>query len=213
MAQTNPSQRDAALKPWLQVARADTKGKIIDFTDPDPEPVLFDPKTDEHAPKFAINYCAYAAEGSDFKASVQHRHWIDIDTLDLLAWDLLTTRKGEKGEKGYTPILDEFKGGSAAAAKITELGANGIVSRRFTVTYNDGLNIGPVYQFSFIVCEGRKGDKGQIMPVKDGKVFVKEQINVSVQTARKLGLTLHRYLQAKLAAAILRHDYSPPIET
>lgn len=217
MAQQNTSPRDSVQKVWLQVARADAKGKIIDFTDPDPEPVLYDPKQDEHAPKFAVNYCAYAAEGTEFKSRASHRHWIDVDALDLLAWDLLTTRKGDKTDRGYTPLLDEFKGGRAGKNALG-IAEDQVVSRRFTVAYMDTMNgealrSGPVYQFSFIVCDGKLGDKGQVMPVQGGKQYLKESINVTVPVARKIGRTINRYLQAKLGVAILRHDFSPPAET
>lgn len=194
-------------KRGLKLARVDMKGKILDVTDPDPTPIVFDPNEEGvRSPRFALNYTRYNLES--FKSECQHTHWVDSDTLRLLAWDLQTNRKGDKGDKGYTPLLDEYKGGPATAAGITELGENGIVSRRMTIAYNDSLNMGPVYQINFIVCEGKKGDKGQITPVKDGKVFVKEQINVPVASARKLGARLHTYLIAKETAAITNHNWT-----
>ncbi len=192
----------------LKLFRCDGKGKIMDVTDPDPTPVLFDPGEEGvRTPRFAFNYTRYNAES--FKSECQHTHWVDTDTLRALAWDLQTTRKGDKGEKGYTPVLDEFKGGPATAAGITDLGDSGIISRRMTITFNDTLNIGPVYQVSFVVQEGRKGDKGQIVPVKDGKQFIKETMNIPVAVARKLGCRLMSYLTSKETAAIAAH-YMPP---
>lgn len=175
MTQDNPVEAgtEHKRKRSLKLFRVDMKGKIMDISDPDPNPVVFNPDDEgSRTPRFALNYTRYNLES--FKSECNHTHWIDVDTLRLLAWDLQTNRKGEKGDKGYTALLDEFKGGPASAAGITDLGENGIVSRRLTITYNEGLNIGPVYQFNFLVCEGKKGDKGQITPVRDGKTFVKE---------------------------------------
>jgi hypothetical protein len=193
-------------KRGLKICRVDTKGKIMDVSDPDPIPVVFNPDDDgSRTPKLAFNYTHYNLETN--KSECQHTHWVDVDTMRLLAWDLQNTKKGDKGEKGYTAILDEFKGGPAMAAGITELGDNGIISRRMTISYNDGLNMGPVYQFNFVVCEGRKGDKGQIMPVKGSKEFVKEQINVPVAAARKLGCRIYAYLIAKETAAEVTNSW------
>jgi hypothetical protein len=200
---------------WYQIARADTKGKIMDFTDPNPSPVLYvrkrkdDEEGDKYAPKIAANISIYG--GEENKASVQHLHWVDLDALALLAWDILTRAKGDKLDKGYTPILAEFKGGPARKNGFG-ISEDQIVSRQFTVTYNDGLNIGPVYQFRFIVVEGRTGDKGQVMPVKDAKPYLDQTVNVSVQAARKMALTIQRYLQAKMAVALDRHDFRLPDE-
>lgn len=186
----------------VKIARVDMKGKIMDFTDLDARAVMPEGNGDGgFAPKITINYTHYDTETN--KAKAIHRHFVDLDVLRLLAFDLLTVKKGDKGEKGYSPILDEFKGGSAEKAGISDLGPNGVVSRRLTITYNDALNMGPVYVFSFIMAEGKKGDKGQIMPVKDGKVFLKEAINVPVPAARKLGAELQQYLQAKSAAEMV----------
>jgi hypothetical protein len=194
---------------WLKVARVDMKGKILDISDPDPMPTMFDPDAeDQRTPKLALNYVRYNT--NDFHAECQHRHFVDLDVLDLLCWDILTIRKGDKTERGYTPILDEFKGGPAKFAGIpaalTALGDDGIISRRLTVSYMDQLNgeplrSGPVYQFSFEVKEGVKGDKGQITPVKGGETFLKESINVPIAAARKAAKTMQRYLTGKQSAA------------
>jgi hypothetical protein len=184
------------------------KGKIMDFTDLDARAVISEGDGDNSfAPKVTINYTHYDTETN--KAKAKHRHFVDLDVLRLLAFDLLTVKKGEKGEKGYSPILDEFKGGSAEKAGISDLGPNGVVSRRLTVRYNDALNMGPVFVFSFTMAEGKKGDKGQIMPVKDGKVFLNENINVPVAAARKLGAELQQYLQAKSAAEMVLLALAP----
>lgn len=189
-----------------QITRADTRGRILDFTDTSPDPYLFVRKRDKYAPKISLNLCVYA--GDDHKSTVQHRHWIDVDTLALLAWDILTNRKGEKSERGYSPILDEFKGGPAANAKIPEI-TDGLVSRRLTVIYNDGLNIGPVYQFRFVVTKGVEGANGQVMPVKDSKPVIDQTMNISVQEARTIALTLHMYFQAKTTIAVGRFTQCP----
>ncbi len=183
MSDTTPTQGS-----WLKIARADTRGKILDFTDPNPAGSVLRGEQDKHNPKIAMNLCLY---GQDNKATLQHRHWMDMDTLALLVWDILTNRKGEKTEKGYTPILDEFKGTDD-------------VSRRLTVTYNDGLNIGPVYAFRFIVTKGETGANGQVMPVRGAKPDIDQTVNISVQEARTIALTLHSYLQAKMTVSVVR---------
>lgn len=194
----------------LKLFRVDGRGKIMDVTDPDPRPTLYNPEEEgSRIPRFAFNYTRYNLES--FSSECGHTHWVDVDTLRLLAWDLMTTRKGDKSDKGYTAILEEFKGGPASAAGITELGEAGIVSRKLNISYSEtdskgeALRTGPVYQFSFELREGKKGDKGQITPVPNGKQFLREFMSVPVGNARKLGCRLYSYLNSKETAAISDH--------
>jgi len=197
----------------LKLGRVDCKGKIMDVTDPDPTPKIHNSEEEgSRIPRFAFNYTRYNLES--FSSECNHTHWVDVDALRLLAWDLMNTRKGDKGDKGYTAILDEIKAGTATAAGVTELGDNGIVSRRMTITYTEtdskgeALRTGPVYQFFFELKEGRKGDKGQITPVPNGKQFLREFMSVPVGNARKLGCRLYSYINSKESAAITSHVWT-----
>lgn len=189
---------------WFKVSRVDTRGKILDITDPDPHPTVYDPDDeDSRTPKFAMNYTKYNT--STYQSEITHRHWIDQDNLRLLAYDMLNEVCGIETEKGYKPILDEFKGGSAKAAGIETLGENAKVSRRMSVVYNDKLDMGPVYQIHFILVEGQEGKNGQIEPVKGATPLLKESVNIPVATARRIGIAILHYLQAKQSAALVNH--------
>lgn len=205
-------QSSGERRAWYKISRVDTKGKILDISDPDPFPKIYDPENEEvRAPKYSLNYTEY--DPSTFKSRESHRHWVDEEALDLLAWDLLTNRKGEAGK----PIYEEYKGGPAKAAGVTELGDNGFVSRQFSVTYTETdskgekLRMGPVYVFRFTMSEGRQEEKGQIMPVRDGKVFLRAQITVPVALARRMGKRILKYLAAKETAAIVGEKYIDPV--
>lgn len=194
----------ASEQKWLKVARADSKGKILDLTDPEPLPTLYD--MDEEGvrtPKFLINYRRYDTE--THKSEKEHKHWIDAAALRVLTYDLATGYVGHQTERGYTPLIQEFKGGPAVKAGVEELGPNGIVSRSLSVAFNDQLRIGPVFQFKFELREGVGGEKGQVMPVKDGKVFLQEFINLPVALARQFGSTVRDYLTAKDTIGMLRY--------
>jgi hypothetical protein len=187
---------------WLQIARADSKGKILDLTDPDPQPKLYDPEAEEsRKPKLALHFVEYDPQTN--QANKQHRHFIDLAALRVLSFDLGQGYPGIKGDRGYLPICQEFKGGPAKAAGVTELGPDGFVSRSLSVGFNDQLQIGPVFQFKFELREGLKGGKGQITPVRDGKIFLQAFINLSVPLARQFGMTIYQYLQAKDTAALV----------
>lgn len=173
---------------WLKIARADTRGRILDFSDPNPGGV----GDGKYAPKIALNLCLY--EGPEHKASLQHTHFVDTDTLSLLAWDILTQRRGTADNKGA--IFSEFKGGPGPARSL--------ISRRLSVSYNDNLNIGPVYQFRFVVSEGVEGPNGQISPKPGATPTIDQTFNMSVQTAREIALTLLQYLQAQVVVRLLR---------
>lgn len=185
---------DESRSKWYKIARADAKGKILDISDPNPEPRLYNPDTDKYAPKYVVNYVKY--DLTTHKSDVSHSHYIDEDALALLAWDLMNGNTGGKGEKGFLPILDEYKGGLDADKSL--------VSRRFLVAYNEGLSMGPVYGFAFVVGEGVKTDTGAVLPAKNKQPMFNEKIYIPVQSARKLGLSIYRYICAKQVAAICR---------
>jgi hypothetical protein len=196
---------------WLKVARLDAMGKILDLTDPDPVPVVFDPDAEgARPPKFALNFVEYDPQTT--KSSMQHRHWIDEPDLYLLAFDLLHMRKGDRTEEGrYRPLIHEYKGGSAMAAGVESLGEGGIVSRQFSVSFNDQLKIGSAYEFRFVMSEGQKGQKGQVTPLKDGRVFVDKKMYVQLGFARRFGAQVLNHLQAKRAAALVGTYHAEPL--
>lgn len=194
----------------VQIGRFDTKGKILDITDLDPEVPLYLPKKHKYAPKLALNYQKYDVETTQGQA--RHTHWIDVDTARLLCWDLTNVRKGEKkGESAHFPMFQEFKGSAAGKNTPFPVAPDHMLSRTMTVTYmevdgkGEKLRSGPVYQFAFVVCDGKEGDKGQVTPVKGGQTYLSEQINVPLSAARKVGFTVTQYLQAKLTCQLSRH--------
>lgn len=194
-------------KRFLQVGRVDSKGKILDFTDPNRFSGIYDPKPGEDeeksfAPKFELNYTRYNTESQS--AEAKHRHYIDVDVMRLLAWDILNGNIGTKGEKGYNPILDEFKGSFVDSVSLQKFDEKKLISRRLTVQYNDSLRIGPVYSFMFVAADGEKGEKGQVKPIKGGQEYLKEFIYIPVDNARKISLRILHWLQAKDAAALVR---------
>ena len=134
-------RRPPVARDWerggCHIARVDGRGKILDITDPDPQPLVFDPKAGGFKPKFIVNYVRYNTELN--KAEVTHAHWMDPAALRLLCWDLLTMCKGEKSERGYAPILDEYKGGKPST-KGVEIPEHILVSRWMTVSFNDALD-------------------------------------------------------------------------
>src|SRR5690349_12178335 len=104
---------EAERSRYLQLARFDGRGRILDITDPERYPRLFDPSNeDEKSPKYQLNYTRYDTEAH--KALVTHRHWIDEDTLSLLCYDIVRGFKGMPRGDGFAPLLDEFKGGRAS---------------------------------------------------------------------------------------------------
>lgn len=186
----------------LKIARLDSRGKILSVTDPDSRPVWMEPGEDKN-PKLQLDFTEYSTETN--KAIKTHRHWVDADVFHLLAWDFLTGKKGEKNGDSYVPLLDEFKGGKAGKTKLEGVTEDMILSRRLTVVYTDALTkIGPAYQFKFVVTDGRKGETGQIMPVKGAKPYLTADMTVALPIARRFGMTICNYLQGKTAAALSR---------
>lgn len=197
----------------IQIGRWDAKGKILDITDLDPEIPLYQPKKQKYTQKLALNYQKYDTETT--QGSVRHTHWIDVDAARLLCYDLANVRKGEKKPDGaYFPVYQEYKGSAAGKNTPFPVDPSHMLSRTLTVTYmeTDGkgekLRSGPVYQFSFLVCDGKEGDKGQVTPIKGGKQYLSEQINVPLFAARKVGLLVVQYLQSKLTCQLSR--FCPP---
>lgn len=198
---------ETTTRRYLQVARVDSKGKILDFSDPNKFPEVYDPKPDDgergFSPKFELNYTKYNTETT--KAEEKHKHYIDVDVLRLLAWDILHKAKGEKIDDGnYKPLLDEFKGSMVDAVSFQTFGEKKLISRRLTVQFREGMKIGNVYEFRFEAKDGVKGDKGQVAPAKDGKEYLKESIFVPVEAARRAALKILHWLQAKDAAALAK---------
>jgi hypothetical protein len=197
---------------WLKIARLDTLGRILDVSDPSPQPKIFNPDEEgERAPKYALNYTEYDTNTN--KAKVKHRHWVDETDLYLLAWDLMNRRPGEKGQEGrYLPLHQEFKGGNAKSAGVESLGDRGVVSRQFSVTYTDQLTkLGPAYEFRFLMVEGEAGQKGQITPKRGAPPFVDAKMYVQMSFARKFGAAIYRYLAAKPSAALVGSYYVDPL--
>ena len=196
----------------LQIARVDARGKILDITDPSPMPQVHDPKKKDRegrkarAPRMEINFCNYGGN-----ESVTHRHWVDCDTLRLLAWDLVNTQTGDKRGKFYEPILNEYKGGDMERVGSHEFDRPKLISRRMSVSFNDGLDMGEVYQVNFEAKDGVRGKTGQVTPDKGGETYFKDSINIPVETARKVGLCILEHLQAKRAAAYATHRFARSI--
>ena len=199
-----------------QIGRWDAKGKILDITDLDPSIGLYVPKRDKYAQKLALNYVKYNVETNAGEA--RHTHWIDLDMARLLCWDLANNRKGDKkpGTESFLPFYKEYKGSRAGDKTPFPVSPDHMLSRALTVTYaevdgkGEKLRSGPVYQLAFVVCDGKEGDKGQVTPVQGGKTYLSEQINVPIIAARRVGLTVVQYLQAKLTIQLSRHT---PFET
>lgn len=208
-------EQAAERQRWFKITRVDTRGKILDLTDPDPFPSLYDMDDErQRKPKFAFNYTLYNIDS--FASLETHRHYMDEDVLELLCWDILTTRKGEPTEQGYTPLLQEFKGGPARAAGVTTLGDNGVVSRSMEVRYMDKLKgeplrTGPVYSFHWKMTEGKEGGKGQITPVQGSPVFLDQTMMIPVPLARKMAKQVLGYLESKRTAALVGHHLLSPI--
>ncbi len=198
---------------WLKIARIDTLGKILDCSDPEPTPTLYDPDEEgTRSPKFALNYVEYDPQTT--KSTIQHRHWVDEADLYVLATDLLHGRRGDKDAEGrYRPIHQEFKGGSARAAGIDSLGEDGLVSRQFSVTFTDQLTkVGPAFELRFTVLPGEKGGKGQITPVRGAKPLLDiKPMYVALPFARKFGGQILNHLQAKRTAALVGKYYVDPL--
>jgi hypothetical protein len=198
----------------IQIGRWDAKGKILDITDLDPEIGIYLPKKQKYAQKLALNYTKYDVDTTQGQA--RHTHWLDVDAARLLCWDLTKVRKGDKKPEGtgFFPMYQEYKGSAAGKNTPFPVDPTHMLSRTMTVTYmevdgkGERLRSGPVYQFAFLVCDGKEGDKGQVTPIKGGKQYLSEQINVPLFAARKVGLTVIQYLQAKLTCQFSRYTPS-----
>ena len=180
----------------FKVTRFDSKGKIMDITDCNLDLDLKE-HGDGYAPKYTLNYTRYESSGDDHSSQAKTTHWIDESTLALLCHDILFVRKGMKTDdkKGYKPLLEEFKGGEEKEV--------GMVSRQFSVTYNDQFRIGPVYIFKFKKQPGELGKNRQVQPKKNSTPLVDESIFVKVQDARKGAKQVLDYILAKKTAAMM----------
>jgi hypothetical protein len=180
-----------------KIVRLDSRGKIIDLTDPFPAPRLYNMDEDKYAPKYQINFREYDTETN--KSIQSHWHRIDEDTLRLLSWDLMNGNTGEPTKNAdLSTLLEEYKGSWDDEKEM-------YVSRRLQVCYNTGLRVGARYQFGFVATEGEKTATGAVEPKKGAEPFLKNAILIAPAMAREAGATLYFYLQAKLSASVLLH--------
>lgn len=192
-----PAEEGKNYRP--KIYRFDAKGKVMDVQD-----MIFqelDRSGTLSEGKLIFNFCEYDQETK--KAKQTFKHYMDVDTARRLFYDILNMRirKDPDPEKQgrYLPLVEkeEFKGGRHNGNEGWEF-----ESRRMRVVYNDQLNIGPVFQFAFLLGEGRPTDTRAVLP--KGQPKYTGQINISVDAARAGAATILDYINNLQTAQMVR---------
>jgi hypothetical protein len=210
---------------WVQIGRADSRDILLDITDPDADGAFWDRSEErrkkqnnepfKREPRYALTLVKYDKSKPAGSRGEETTHWLEENALLLLMHDILSLRKGAEkegtnGRKFREPICRDYKG----SPEVIEEGKPKVmVSRSLTVKYNDGLTMGPVYEFNFMKCEGVANDQGAVEPKKgpDGKpakVFYEGVIRVGTvgnkqgDFVREMAMGVIEYIRAKKSAQL-----------
>jgi len=181
---------DGSARTEVQVARVDTKGKILSIEDT----TNYD--MDRLYEKVVLSCTSYA----DNKQSVSMRHFVDRDDLMLIAADIIANRgieaNGKMIYRGFE--FTEYKGSKSTDYQTGY--ESRVLSIKFDLTMGHGAG---AYVVTFKAGPGTASDTGAVMPVK-GAETKDLSIVVSVAAMRTLMSSVDTYFRAKEAAFIVR---------
>lgn len=172
----------------VQIARLDTRGKILDVEDATNWKFLGEEVGYDSFEKAVLNFTEYG-EG---KQSQNFKHNIDLDDFMVLAFDLSMGKK--------TVNFSDYKGSPS------DKYPTGFEAREFTIKYDESLGKGAgAYRADFRRGPGIKGDKGQVsMSRGDAATIQSSYVIITVPEARRVFTACYNFFNNKTSAFLAR---------